>query len=126
MGAGRIPSLPLQLQSLLEKEGKANADLTQRLERQQARTADLQKSLEVRVPFLIGGGSSVVANEGGRQAAHLAEVDAENGRRAVGLELQAAKERLEGAIAATATAEAESAELLAEVRGASDTTHEAH
>ena len=49
------------------------------------------------------------------QAAHLAEVDAENGRRALGLELQTAKERLERALASTAEAEAESAELLAEV-----------
>jgi len=36
-----------QLQGLLEKEVKVSADLAQRLERQQARNADLQKSLEV-------------------------------------------------------------------------------
>ena len=39
--------LSLQLHGLLEKEGKVNVELSQRLERQQARAADLQKSLEV-------------------------------------------------------------------------------
>ena len=78
----------------MEKEAKANAELGQRLERQQARVADLQKTLE---------------------AAHMAEVNAENGRRTLNLELQGAKERLEQALRNTATAEAESAELISEV-----------